>query len=317
MSSNCHISPYLTGGIGNQLFEIANAYSLSLDKNCNLIIYEPRGIGLGHIQNNINKKYDKLPKKICDIFPNIKCLVNNIIEYDTYIKEKRGYMYENIPLNMYIRKNENTKLIGVFSAYTYFSKYQNEVKKLFEFSSIINEITNKNFSKILKEPNTISLHFRRGDKYNKVITKKKLWCIPKIDYYYNAIDKFLHLVNNTNYLFVIFNEKEDDKWIQNDIIPYLIKNKLKYIHIEYNIPYIISLNLISKCKHNIISNSTFSFWGAFLNQNKNKYVFVPQVWKSFKNPYKLAMMLRGNILSSHTDERLPKEWIKIDTECIN
>ena len=307
------ISPYLSGGIGNQMFQISAAYSYCLNNsNSKLIIECPKLLGPGHKQK-LNNNYKILQDIITDVFPNIKC-TNELIKWDNIVKQKRNKWYDNIPLNKYIRKNETNKLVGIFASYIYFKGNDQKIKNLFKFSNNIIDIANKKFKNIIDNTKTISLHFRRGDKYKLVMRNLKSWCIVELEYYYKAIDLFLQ--NHYNYTFVIFNEKIDDKWILKHIIPYLLKKNQKYIHVGYNVPSVLSLYLISKCKNNIISNSTFSFWGAYLNNNNEKIVYSPQIYKTVKNPYKLAMYLRGNIMSSKKEIRLPNNWIKIDTKCI-
>ena len=143
----------------------------------------------------------------------------------------------------------------------------------------------------------------------------KNWCIIDFDYYYKAIKKLTD--NNKDFTFILFCENIDKKWIEYYIIPFLKKNKIKYINTsEMNIPSVITLYLISKCEHNITSESTFSFWGSYLNENKNKMVFIPRVYKNISNKYKLSSMLRGSILSTEEEKRCPDDWIEIDTYCI-
>lgn len=304
------ISPYLTGGYGNQLFEIAAAYSYYLDNKCKLVINDTSKVSLGH-KHNINKKYEDLPKTICTIFPKIKC-TNQKYEWDKIAKQKRDKWYNNVPLNRYVRSDEKTLLVGVFASYMYFKNHVKEVKTLFNFSKDIQEAAN-DFKNIF-DNKTIGLHFRRGDRHRQAESRRSLRCSIKISYYYDAIDDFI--LNHNNYTFVIFSEQIDQGWITKHIIPYLEKKNQKYVQIAYDVPGPLSLYLMTLCNNIIVSNSTFGFWGAFLNKNANKIVYVPSVHKSLKNPFRAAITLRGNIMNSKFEEKLPPDWIRINTECV-
>jgi hypothetical protein len=89
--------------------------------------------------------------------------------------------------------------------------------------------------------------------------------------------------------FIVFSD--DEKWIKENI-----KGK-NIIYIQRNHDY-IDLYLMSQCNHNIIANSTFSWWGAWLNNNQNKKVVAPTKW--FGVNKKLD-----------TKDLIPETWIKI------
>jgi hypothetical protein len=86
---------------------------------------------------------------------------------------------------------------------------------------------------------------------------------------------------------------DDINWCKNNL---LIKNK-NIFFIEGNQDY-IDLWLMSMCKNNIMANSTFSWWGAWLNKNPNKKVFVPRTWF-------------GNMIKHNTKDLIPNTWIQI------
>jgi len=304
------ISPYLTGGYGNQLFEIAAAYSYYLDHKCKLVINDTKKVSMGHKQK-ISNKYSSLPTTVCEMFPKIKCTEEKF-KWDRILKQKRNKWYDNIPLDRYVRKDNNSLLVGVFASYMYFKNHTKEVKTLFNFSKDIQK-AGEDF-KIFDNPKTIGLYFRRGDRYRQSKTKVDFRCSVKISYYYDAINDFIK--DHSNYTFVISSEKRDEMWITKHIIPHLEKKEQKYVRIPLDVPAPLSLYLMTLCKNIIISSSTFGFWGAFLNKNKNKIVYAPSVHKSIKNPFVTAMSLRGGIMNTRQEERLPPDWIRIDTECV-
>lgn len=122
---------------------------------------------------------------------------------------------------------------------------------------IIDQILNKN--EYLKHENTLSVHVRRGD----YLTLKNIYYILDKNYYNNAIDKCEY----------------DKILIFSDHIEWCKKNfnNKNIIFIE-NQPEYIDLIMMSLCKNNIISNSTFGWWGAWLNTNKNKKIISPKNW---------------------------------------
>jgi hypothetical protein len=132
--------------------------------------------------------------------------------------------------------------------------------ELFSIDSVSLDLINKKYPNVNFE-NSCSLHVRRGDylKYPNIH--------PTCDVSY--YEKSISLVDSENIL--IFSD--DINWCKNNL---LIKNK-NIFFIEGNQDY-IDLWLMSLCKNNIMANSTFSWWGAWLNKNKNKLVIGPKKW---------------------------------------
>ena len=116
---------------------------------------------------------------------------------------------------------------------------------------------------------SISLHIRRGDYLTPENAETHCLCSPS--YYQNAIQYIVQRVENPH--FFIFSD--DITWVFDNFkmpYPYTIVN----VNDSYTGYY--DLELMRNCKHNIIANSTFSWWGAWLNENPNKIVIAPQRW---------------------------------------
>ena len=175
----------------------------------------------------------------------------------------------------------------------FFDHNRNKIIDYLTFSpKIVSYIENK-YKNILTK-NTVAVHIRRGD-YIRLIkeNRKKKWCLLGKDYYMEAFKKF-----DKSYTFVFF--KEDDEsgqWIKSNLVD-MVED---YVIIE-NEPSPVDMCFMSMCKNNIIANSTFSYWGAYLNKNQNKKVIAPSSWKI------------GDIEGS-MKRRAPSDWIIVDCEC--
>jgi hypothetical protein len=172
--------------------------------------------------------------------------------------------------------------------------FPNEIKdilnKLFIFPDF-NDNKNKNLQQIITSTNSVSIHLRRLD----YMTDPKWRCshgdICDIDYYVNAVTYIKQHVPNSQ--FVVFSDTSE--WVKSNLpienAIYVDWNKGKYSFRD--------MQLMSLCKHNIIANSSFSWWGAWLNQNPNKIVIAPIKWLNrHDNTYSLKFIF--------------PEWITID-----
>jgi hypothetical protein len=224
----------------------------------------------------------------------IPCIHTNISEYKNNIFSKINFKFLEGGFDKFSESNfyfseipeidNNLILSGYFQSEKYFKDYEKEIKDIFNFES---DILNK-YKDILNKKNC-SLHIRRGDFLNL----EKLHPVQDLDYYKKAIS---HFDNDTNFL--IFSN--DTEWCKLNLNKDVIGSDNLFF-IENNNPQ-DDLLLMSKCDSNIIANSTFSWWGAWLNQNPNKKVIAPLNWLGEEY---------SKMIKFKYDDLIPKEWISI------
>jgi hypothetical protein len=257
------VSIEIKGGIGNILFQISTAYATSLDNKVEMIVdnsnYYGGHFGLDKYKNNI--------------FRNIPFSIGPTT-YPVY--GEKEFKYNELP-----NFKNDVKLIGYFQSEKYFTKYRNEILGLFSPTNYILDRINKYYSLIL-EKNTCSIHVRRGD----YLHLGDFHPTQKESYYIEATKK---LDKDTFYL--IFSD--DINWCLKNFD--FIENKIFVDNLEdYE-----ELYLMSMCKNNIIANSSFSWWGAWMNKNENKKIISPSIWF-------------GKSLHYHdTSDIYCENWIKI------
>jgi hypothetical protein len=175
---------------------------------------------------------------------------------------------------------------GYWQSQLYFDQIKDDVRVAFVFDQKLLNIRTLQVAKDIMNSNSVSIHIRRGDYLDH---SEFFENICTLDYYKKAI---LYITNRTKECrFYVFSD--DIEWCRNNI-KYL--GDLKFIDFNIETDSWQDMYLMSICKHNIIANSTFSWWGAWLNNNSEKMVLAPSRWmndQSFEN-------------------LIPKTWIKID-----
>lgn len=260
----------LKGGLGNMLFQIAATKSLSIDNNTecsfpNLITH------LEYL--NSDKSHNPLldySNEYMFILKNLKVIpstTDNIVRYPwTYVQSP--------PFN------NDVIIDGFFQSEKYFVHNRNKIVEFIKPTYKIISIIKEKYSNIING-NSTSIHVRRGD-YLKFPNHHS----PQTLEYYK---KSIELLKDKTDKFVVFSD--DIEWCKNNL-----KNN-NFIYIEDEKDY-IELYLISLCKNNIISNSSFSWWGAWLNSNLDKKVVSPKKWF-------------GPNIKHNTNDIIPESWIKI------
>ncbi len=287
--SKYKVSVNLMGGLGNQLFQIfaTIAYCLKFDKK--YIFYNTKTLKIGKERITYwNTFLNNLTEN----------LTNEYIKFPIY-KEK-SFHYSEIPFI-----NQDFMLLGYYQSYKYFEDKFEDIKKLIKFNEIKNNIINKYWKNIIdnNQTSTISIHFRLGDYKNK----QNYHPIQKIDYYKNSIQ---HIITNTNkkkYNILYFCEEEDNETVNLNIKElytelHNIDNsiKLNFIKVKDSISDYEQMILMSNCNHNIIANSSFSWFGAYFNDNKNKIVCYPNIW------------FGPDASNNNLSDLCPNDWIKIN-----
>jgi hypothetical protein len=273
----------LAGGLGNQMFQYACGRALSSKHNAPLFLdhsfledksfkedFTYREYELNAF--NIDKRIEKSDLKrigLSDAFNK---------PYETVFSLRRllsGYQYfsqKGHGIDERISKiGSKVYLVGYYQSDYYFKDYENVIRDDFKFIPTAKEENKLLINKITSSENPIALHVRRGDFLTLGGGKVHGTC--SLDYYKNAIAIVKEKV--TNPTFFIFSV-DDPEWAAKNLkidAPFeVIGNDNIGQHGFEN------MRLMSMCKHNIIANSSFSWWGAWLNNNPQKIVIAPKQW---------------------------------------
>lgn len=188
----------------------------------------------------------------------------------------------------YLHTQDNTYVIGNFQSEKYFSAIQDEIRKDFQFKIPL-EKENEQWKNKIENFSSVSLHIRRGD-YLSIAKNVSKFAQLSLQYYYDAIKYISAKIDNP--IFFIFSD--DSEWVKANLktdfqTHFIDSNKGKNSYCD--------MQLMSYCKHNIIANSTFSWWGAWLNNNQDKMVIAPNAW--FAD------------ISINSQDIIPSKWIKL------
>lgn len=262
-------------GLGNQMFQYAYAKSLQITtgqrvcldvEHCNESIRDgrrtPRKYELDYFRitlptiRNVEKHYFYLNEKQ-SINRVIKELAKrNLFPYRYY--EEQSIVYKSDLLKVH----GNLYLQGWFQNQDYFKNSADIIRRDFKLKKQIG-IPEK-LRQLLKMPNTVSVHIRRGD-------YKKLSNVLPIEYYQKAVDLIQEKVEHP--LFLVFSDEIE--WAMQNFI---IQEPCYFVNRERILEDYEELMVMKHCRHHIIANSTYSWWGAWLGDNLDKIVIGPKVW---------------------------------------
>lgn len=288
----------ISGGLGNQLFQYSFGRSLSIklntdlkfdiQTNYNYSFFTKRSFGLGHFNIDMNlatkkeihefKCFDneflvRLERKIIQKLPflNRKYVIQNLYNSKKFIPKYRDNCYYD----------------GYWQSENYFKSIEDIIRKDLEFNLQLSQYS-KSLLDEINSNESISIHIRRGD-YVKVKANSKLFSECSIEYYKKAINFFSAKVKHPQ--FFIFSD--DIEWAKNNFAG----SQFSFVDSNIDSPE-MDLYLMSRCKNNIIANSSFSWWGGWLNSNPLKIVIVPKKWF---NGY----------LNEVVSDLVPEKWIRI------
>jgi len=290
------------GGLGNQLFQIftAIAYGIQYGRRI-LFTYQSTTLGV-----TSRPTYWHNLLKHLQIFTTAcaKDVTNHDIN-QMHRMQENGHHYTELPAT----NLPQFQLWGYFQSPKYFEPYMERILKMIRFSALREEVLQEysHYFETIKETgdNTdkkenitwISMHFRLGD------YKPLQHCHPLMtyDYYEKAFTVLLsHIKEDSSQKVLYFCEKEDISEV-NSIIERLIHQfpHITFSRVDDRIEDWKQMILMTGCRHHIIANSTFSWWGAYLNPSQTKLVCYPSVWFG----YALAHL--------KIDDLFPVGWIKI------
>ena len=290
----------LKGGLGNQMFQYAAGLSLSLYQNTPLFLdfsqlkntvetdlYTKRNFELSVFKINVNEvslnDRSTFKNQEAELFYRMKkrfapALIRNKVFYEPDLQFHPGVF--NLGKSVY--------LDGYFQSEKYFQHIKERILSEFTLRDSQGN-QNKLLAVEMKSCNSVSLHIRCGD-YLKDVNKALFGGVCTHDYYKEAIQ---YLENGiTNPQFYLFSDDHTEALK-------VLGNKSNVRIVEGNIgdKSYLDMYLMSQCRHHIIANSSFSWWGAWLNPSPDKIVIAPSKWFADS--------------SIPTDDIVPSTWIRI------
>lgn len=273
----------IIGGLGNQMFQYAAGRRLSYIHNT------PLQLDISELSRLRTRRYEldcfNIQAQVIDKVN--KGLIHRII---TRLKNKENIYFEKhfrFDRNV-LALPDNVTLVGYWQSVKYFLDIEGIIGNEFTFkhrpSGKIIAILKK-----IKSSESVSIHVRRSD----YITKRKFFLyhgVCSLDYYRQAISLMVQRLKSPE--FFIF--ADDLVWVKKNL---KIEYPKFFVDLNLKDKDYEDLRLMSYCKHNIIANSSFSWWGAWLNKNKNKIVVAPKKWFVDK--------------SINTVDLIPPSWIRI------
>jgi len=294
------ITVNIIGGLGNQMFQYAFGYAISKESKVKLKLdkrgfdaYKLRGyeLSLFSIEENsdlkpaynflLNQLNGKNNTPLIKIFRKILRWFLKFTKF--YYQEKKEFVFDKDVFNCKI----DTYFHGYWQNEKYFKKFRKELLEIFMLKNIHSKTIE--YQQQIFNSEAVSLHIRRGDYVtNKHTNSVHGTC--DVSYYKMAALEVLKNMKQAQ--FFIFSD--DLEWAKSNLD--FIDNKT-FVRLGSDIPDHEEMYLMSKCKHNIIANSSFSWWGAWMNQNSRKIVIAPKKW----------------LKSSKTNQSqiVPHDWIKI------
>ena len=279
----------LEGGMGNQLFQYALGKYLALKTDAKLKLdtdsylnNKQRQYSLQYFSTEENfstKKERKILKRKEYIRRKLKMIGFSISPY-WYTERHPGYDNEIQQLK------GSVYLEGFWQSEKYFKPIENIIRKEFVVNTVPAGINETLLQKI-KTVNSVSVHVRRGDYISDPETNK-LYGVCSVAYYERAMEYVSAKVKDP--CFFVFSD--DMEWTMANVQS--LKHSIEYMGHNQDLPH-EDLRLMYSCKHNILANSSFSWWGGWLNNHPGKIVIAPDRWNNIPG----------------TESIVPDSWIRL------
>ena len=286
----------IKGGLGNQMFQYAVGKHLSLKRGVELKLdlryLQEKQEEAEHIKrdfelNKFNIKAEIATEADLKIVEERKSKFDFLLPYykRNIVKDKTKKFDKKIFLT-----SDNSLLKGYWQSEKYFQAVESVLRQDFIFEKEDNDEYFLQIKNKIETTNSVGIHFRRGD-YVTNHTTNKHHGVCSLEYYRKAMQTIASKIEYPE--FFIFSD--EIQWVKNnlktDFPVHFIENSCEELHSDFR--------LMSSCKHNIIANSSYSWWAAWLNTNKEKIVIAPQKWFATQR------------LQSKTKDLIPHEWIKL------
>lgn len=283
----------VTGGMGNQMFQYIFGRALQKKYNQKLA-YDLTwyNISSSHRYSEL-QAHESFRLDVFDIHPDAIDVPQSNFFNSRVGKVFNGLHFQGIGRGM--KPMFPAYYSGYWQGEAFFDNIKDEVVGIFKMPELTNDVAHNYASQIKEAPNAVSLHVRRGDS-----TKNPTLQICPPSYYQNAIQ---HIDSNLS---------EYNLFVFSDDVAYcreIFGDNKKITYVERAGIDLDDFHLMSLCDHHVIANSSFSWWSAWLGENKAKdgrIVMAPELW--YRDLHKLAPRQRRY---HHPDKILPERWVKI------
>ena len=287
----------LIGGLGNQMFQYAAGRRASVVNKTELkldITEYDHQVGITHRVYMLNaykihasiatkSEIEAFKSLSLDFIPRSWHRLKILLLRRHYIRQKASHFTHEL-----LNAADNSYLDGYWGSEKYFSDIGEILRKDFTLKKKPDK-TNSELIQHIKNCNSVSIHVRRSD-YVKDKKTHDFHGVCGLAYYKKAISLITKKVMNPS--FFIFSDDPD--WCKAN---FRLRYPTTYVRHNLGKNDCEDMRLMSVCKHNIIANSTFSWWGAWLNRNPDKIIVAPKRWFTNK--------------SINTEDLIPNSWIKI------
>ena len=287
----------LNGGLGNQLFQYAFGWALAKKTGQNLKLdnsqYAKQSLRIYSLENfdldvgfaseiEIKRMVGRVPERV------LRKICNNNLLW-SLVGSPKIIFEQSFESNVdALIHTGDGYFVGYWQSFKYFSDFQRQLRDKLWVNYQVSPIL-KQVSKDVERCNSVSLHVRRGD-YAKNSEANKVHGVCELEYFNRAIDYIEENVKNAKYF--IFTD--DPVWVGEHLLD---SKKMTLVSGDGETTDSDDMYLMSMCHHNIISNSTFSWWGAWLNDSPDKLVVAPENWFVDR--------------SVVTNDLIPSEWVRV------
>lgn len=286
----------LIGGLGNQMFQYAAGKALACRHGVEV------KVGLSELNKNAGDKYTQRAYELGIFASGIQVASDKELEPFTEgdgnrikreLQRRLPFLFNTLNAVEsgsayhpgFARYPKNTYLQGFWQSETYFKDYETEIRKDFRFRDSVTDAC-RHLKEKVTACNAVSLHVRRGDYVSNPSANKFHGLCPP-EYYQDAVN------------YIARSQKDLELFVFSDDIAWC-KEHLKFgcpVHFMETHTAYEDMYLMSQCHHHIIANSSFSWWGAWLNSKADKIVVAPKQW--FLDP------------SVNTSDIIPASWVKL------
>lgn len=280
------ITTHISGGLGNQFFQYSTgralAYKLNLPLKLDLRVYsDPH-----YLREYVLDKFS-IDAKV-SLSPMLDYLHYMESRWIPFFSKQRVFGEEKLSYDPdLLMQPDDTYLLGHWQSEKYFLSIKEKIKQELSYKYDIGAEYSR-YKSLINSSNSVSLHIRRGD-YVSDATTNSVHGICTLQYYYHALDIISTKLSKPH----IFVFSDDLNWAKSNC---KFKTKTTFVEIEKSDSN-QEIEIMKLCKHSIIANSSYSWWGAWLNEYKGKIVIAPDKW--------------FNDQSLDTTDLIPKRWLKV------